>query len=101
MTCSACKKSEQHTCSNYVMQSSQLSKRLEEMTKLIIPSLDDKGLTKMFFFRAKHFADTKGFKDILAAKGTAPGKWRGSVCPYAGYTNYCSFLKLWPNNSNF
>ena len=30
----------------------------------------------------------KEFKDILAAKGTAPGKWRGSGCPY---TNDCSF----------
>ena len=55
----------------------------------------------MIFFRAKHFADMKEFKDILAAKGTAPGKWRGSGCPYTGYTNDCSFLKLWPNNSNF
>ena len=71
------------------------------MTKVIIPSLVNKGLTKMIFSRAKHFADMKEFKDILAAKGTAPGKWRGSGCPYTGYTNDCSFLKLWPNNSNF
>ena len=28
--------------------------------------------------RAKHFEDIKEFKDIVAAKGTAPGKWNGS-----------------------
>ncbi len=27
------------------------------------------------FVRAKHFEDIKEFKDVLAAKGTAPGKW--------------------------
>ena len=74
--------------------------RLEEMTKVIIPSLDDKGLTKMIFSRAKHFADMKEFKDIFAAKGTAPGKWKGSGCPYTGYTygliiNHFSDVYLW------